>query len=189
MQFKSIGKDVTIYPKTKIICPENISIGNSVIIDDFVFINGRDGVTIGDFIHLAHFMSIAAGARCVIGDFGTISGGVRFYTANDDYTGMWLSNPTVPEKYKGVTRGDIILKKHVSIGANTVILPGIHVGEGVSIGANSLVNKDCVPWTIYVGTPAKPIRDKRRDRILEFEKQLREEVYDHNGNYIPKELR
>ncbi len=188
MRFKSIGKDVTIYPRARIICPEEISIGNSVIIDDFVFLYGKGGVTIGDFVHIAGFCLITGGSGLVMEDFVTISGGVYFYTGNDDYSGMWMTNPTIPQKYRGATRGGIYLEKHTIIGTNSVIFPNVHMGEGVAIGANSVVNKDCVPWTIYAGSPAKPIKDRIRDKIPELEKKLRKEVYDQNGKYIPKGL-
>jgi len=189
MQFKSIGKDVTIYPQAKIICPEEISIGNSVIIDDFVFLYGKGGVTIGDFVHIASFCLVTGGGGLVLEDFAGISGGVYFYTSNDDYFGMTLTNPTVPKKYKGAIDGRIHIGKHVIIGPHTVIMPNVSIGEGVAIGANSFIKHDCVPWTIYAGSPAKPIKDRIRDRIPELEKKLREEVYDKNGNYIPMELR
>ena len=189
MQFKSIGKDVTIYPLAKIICPEEISIGNSVIIDDFVFLYGKGGVTIGDFVHLASFTLITGGAGLILEDFVSISGGVEFYTKNEDYSGMWMCNPAMLEKYRGPISGGIHVEKHVIVGANSVILPRVHIGEGVAIGANSLVIRNCEPWTIYAGTPARPIRERIRDRIPELEKQLRTEVYNQDGNYIPKDLR
>jgi galactoside O-acetyltransferase len=67
-----------------------------------------------------------------------------------------------------------------------VILPGVVIGEGAAIGANSLVTKDCEPWKIYAGSPAKVIKTRPQDKILELETQLRQELYDARGNYIPK---
>ena len=189
MQFRSIGKDVTIYPQAKIICPEEISIGNSVIIDDFAFLYGKGGITIGDFVHLASFCLITGDGGLVLEDFVSISGGVYFYTSNDDYSGMSLTNPTVPKKYKNAVGRRIHVGKHTIIGAQTIILPGVKIGEGVAIGSNSLVKDDCVPWMIYAGTPAKPIKARIRNKIPELEKRLRREAYDKDGNYIPKDLR
>lgn len=188
MGFKNIGKDVVIYPHARILCKEQISIGNNVIIDDFVFMYGKGGITIGDFVHIASFCLVTGGGGLVLEDFVSVSGGVYFYTSNDDYSGMTLTNPTVPKKYKGAIDGIIHVGKHVIIGAHCTIIPNVHIGEGVAIGANSLVTKDCVPWTMYAGTPAKPIKDRIKDRIPELEKQLRLESYDKDGNYIPKPL-
>jgi acetyltransferase-like isoleucine patch superfamily enzyme len=52
----------------------------------------------------------------------------------------------------------IKLENNCQIGMGAVILPGITVGEGAVVGANSLVTKDVEPWTIVAGQPAKLIR-------------------------------
>ncbi len=155
MHFRSIGKNVTIYPMARIICPEEISIGNNVIIDDFVFLYGKGGITIGDFVHISHFASASGGGGLFIGDFATISAGVRLCTNNDDYSGMGMTNPTIPHKYRRAIQGQIRLGKHVIIGANSVILPNVEIEEGGAIGACSLVKDNCVKWMIYAGIPAK----------------------------------
>ena len=41
------------------------------------------------------------------------------------------------------------------IGAGTIVLPGVNLAEGTSIGASSLVTKSTSPWGIYYGIPAK----------------------------------
>src|SRR5690606_4622792 len=99
------------------------------------------------------------------------------------------TGPTVPEHFRRPIRSFVHIKKHAIVGANTVILPGVTIGEGAAIGANSLVKDDCEPWTIYVGSPAKPIRSRESETILRMEAQLRIELYDENQNYIPKSLR
>jgi acetyltransferase-like isoleucine patch superfamily enzyme len=58
-------------------------------------------------------------------------------------------------KYK---TGKIILKRGCMIGMNTMIMPGVTVGEGAIVGAYSLVTKDIPPWTIAVGRPAKVVK-------------------------------
>ena len=45
------------------------------------------------------------------------------------------------------------------IGANVTILPGVHIGKEYVIGAGAVVNKDCEPNGVYVGVPAKRIKD------------------------------
>lgn len=184
-----VGQDVTIWPMAKIVAPEVISIGDSVIIDDFVFIMGGKSTQIGSFVHIASFTSITGGGELVMEDFTGLSGGVRVYTGNEDYSGGCLTNPSVPEPYRLPTRSFVHIKKHAIVGANTVILPGVVIGEGAAIGANSLVTKDCEPWKIYFGSPAKVIKTRPKARIIELEEQLRRQVYDGSGNYIPKSKR
>lgn len=184
--FKHVGQDINIWPVAKIISPEAISLGNSVIIDDFVFIIGGKRTVIGSFVHIASFTSITGGGEFIIEDFGGLSGGIRVYTGNEDYLGGSLTNPAVPYPYRVPIRSFVHIKKHAIIGANSVILPGVTIGEGAVIGANSLVTKDCDPWMVYVGSPVKPLRSRPKDRILELEAQLHSKLYDTSGNYIPK---
>ncbi len=96
--------------------------------------------------------------------------------------GNYLTNSAVPFPFRQPERTFVRIKKHAIVGANSVILPGVTVGEGAAIGANSLVLKDCEPWTIYVGSPARPLKPRRRDKIIELESQLRRELYNGQGN-------
>ena len=189
LELAQVGQDVIIWPKSKIISPEVIAIGDSVIIDDFVLLMGGKRTQIGSFVHIASFTSISGGGDLVMEDFTGLSGGVRVYTGNEDYSGGCLTNPSVPYPYRLATRSFVYIKKHAIIGANTVILPGVVIGEGAAIGANSLVTKDCEPWKIYFGSPAKAIKTRPQDKIVELEAQLRQELYDTRGNYIPKNQR
>ena len=65
----------------------------------------------------------------------------------------------------------VTLKRHVIIGANSVILPNLTIGEGTSVGALSLVTKDLDPWGIYAGIPVRRLKDRKRD-LLEIENRL-----------------
>jgi galactoside O-acetyltransferase len=55
-----------------------------------------------------------------------------------------------------VMGGRLVVGNDVYIGARSVIMP-VTIGDGCVIGAGSFVNKDCEPWGIYVGSPAKKI--------------------------------
>lgn len=189
LRFAGIGKDVVIWPLAKLVSPETISIGDSVIIDDFVFIMGGARTDIGSFVHIASFVSITGGGELALEDFVGISSGTRVFTGDDDYLGGCLTGPTVPSQYREAIRSSVHIGKHSIIGSNSVILAGVRIGEGVAVGAHSLIKEDCEPWTIYVGCPAKPIRRRPSERILELEGQLRQELYDEKGEYIPKALR
>lgn len=173
MEFLKCGRDVTIWPQAKIVQPEKISLGNHVIIDDFVFIVGGQGIEIGDYVHIASFASITGGGKLIMGDFSGLSSGVRICTGHEDYKGNYLTNPTVPPPYRHPERSFVRIGEHVVIGANAVVLSGITIGAGVAIGACSLILKDCEPWGIYAGVPAKRIGERPENRILELEIRLR----------------
>jgi acetyltransferase-like isoleucine patch superfamily enzyme len=182
--FQSMGQQVTIWPQAKIVNPERIVIGDRVIIDDFVLLIGGEETQLGSFVHLGAFSSIMGGGKFVIEDFAGLSGGVRIYTGNEQYGGECMTNPTVPFPFRIPVRGTVVVKKHAIIGANSVILPGVTIGEGAVIGACSLVTKDCVPWSINFGSPARKIGIRPAATILEFEKQLRAKHYAADGKFI-----
>lgn len=186
LKFGLVGQDVVIWPLAKIINAGCIEIGDSVIIDDFVLLMSGPKTAMGSFIHIASFTSITGGGDFVMEDFSGLSGGVRVYTGNEDYNGGCLTNPAVPFPYRVPIRSFVCIKKHAIIGSNAVILPGVTIGEGAVVGANSLIHKDCEPWTVNFGAPAKKIGKRPSEKILELEAQLRRELYDGAGRYIPK---
>jgi acetyltransferase-like isoleucine patch superfamily enzyme len=169
--FKLIGENVLISNKCSIYNPQNISIGNNVRIDDFVILSPSSEMIIGDYVHIACYASIIGKGKIIIGDFVGISGRVSIYSSSDDYTGLAMTNPMVPEKFKKVNNGDVVLGKHTIIGAGSVILPNVTLGNGCAVGALTLINRDCDEFTIYSGNPANKI-GKRLKRFLKYEKDI-----------------
>lgn len=170
--FRSYGQNIFISRKSSIYQPEAISLGNHVRIDDFCVLVGGSGITIGNYIHIGCFSAIYGGAEVIMEDFSGLSAHVTIYSESDDYSGDSLTNPMLPKKYKPkYQRGQVIIKKHVIIGANTTILPGVILHEGVAVGAHSLVTNNCKAWSIYFGCPAKWLK-QRSQRLLEYEQEF-----------------
>ena len=176
---KKCGKNVSISRNAVLYNPELLEIGSNVRIDDFTTISGR--VIIGDYIHIAQFCGIYGGTEGVyMDDFSGLSSKVVIYATSNDYSGESLTNPTVPAKFKSTDKNQRVhICKHVVIGTSSVILPGVTVGEGCSVGALSLCTKDLEPWGIYVGSPARRIKERKK-KILELEKELRNEEKKNN---------
>jgi acetyltransferase-like isoleucine patch superfamily enzyme len=171
-EFKCLGSDVTIYPLAKIVGRRAISIGSHVIIDDFVFIGAHRELVIGNYVHIASHTSITGGGRCVLGDFCNLSSGVRIFTGTDDFLGGSLTGPTIPPEFRKVERGEVVLESHVIVGANTIILPNLRIGEGAAIAAGSIVTRDVASWGVYAGAPARRVKPRPRETILSMEEQL-----------------
>ena len=171
-----VGENVTIYPQAKIIRQEVVRFGNNVIVDDFVFIDGGTGTEIGSYVHIGSHTIIVGGGEMIMEDFAGLSGGVKVYTGGEDYSGKWLTNPTVPSPCRKPYRSHVIMHRHALIGSGCVVLAGpdgIEIGEGASVGALSLVKSDLKPWTVYAGIPARPIMERDKGRMLELEADLR----------------
>jgi len=179
IHFKSIGRNVTIHPLAKIVQPENISIGDETIIDDFAFIYAvGKGIRIGNFCHITVHCTVQAGGHVEIGDFSGIGPGSIILAASDDYLGGGFIGLSVfGEKYRNVSRKDVILVRHVHIGAGCIVLPGVTIGDGCSIGAGSVVTKSLPEWTVCFGSPCKPVKEKPRDRQLTMEKEFLSEYH------------
>ena len=176
MGFRSLGERVLISRKASIYGASKISLGHDVRIDDFVVLSGN--ITVGNYIHIAAFCAFYGGeAGIEIGDFCNFSSRISMYAISDDYSGESMTNPMIPDKYKHLEHGKVVLKKHVIIGSGSVVLPGLTIGEGCSIGALSLVKRDLPEWTICAGTPAKPIRARSKN-LLKYEQQFLEEMAD-----------
>lgn len=168
--FKKIGRNVLISKKASIYGAKDISIGSNVRVDDFCILSGY--IKLGDYIHIAAATLLYGGEVGIeIDDFSTISSRSAVYAISDDYSGEYMTNPMIDNKYKNLIQKKVKIGKHVIIGTNTTILPGTLIGDGVAIGACSLLNKSYDSWGIYYGIPARFI-DKRSDNLLKIENEI-----------------
>lgn len=174
MGFKKLGRNVKISDKASIYNCDQIEIGDNSRIDDFCVVSGM--VTIGRNVHVAVFCNVAGGELGVtLSDFSGLAYGCQVFSQSDDYSGLTLTNPTVPASYKKETKAAVLIGRHVIIGTSSVILPGVHVTEGCSVGALTLVTKSTKPWGVYFGIPAKRLKDRHRD-LLSVEQQYLEDT-------------
>ncbi|MET0944100.1 MAG: hypothetical protein ABWY22_01685, partial [Flavobacterium sp.] len=131
MGFAHIGINVLISDKCSIYNPSKISIESNVRIDDFCIISaGEKGIKIGNNVHIACYVSLIGKELIEIGNFVGISSKTAIYSSSDDYSGNFLTGPTVDEKFKNVDNRKVKLEDHVIIGAQCVILPGVTIKEG-----------------------------------------------------------
>ena len=168
--FNRVGKDVFISKKASIYSPEKISIGNHVRIDDFCILSGN--IEIGDYVHIAAYVALYGKEGIKISDFCGCSARCTIYSATDDFSGQYMVSPMVPEEYTNVTGGKVILEKFVQLGANTIVMPNLTIGEGTSVGAMGFVNKNLEKWGIYVGIPCKKIKDRKMN-IKDFSENIK----------------
>ncbi|UXE61045.1 MAG: acyltransferase [Woronichinia naegeliana WA131] len=178
--FKKLGINVKISDKVSIYEPEKIEIGDYSRIDDFSVISGK--IKIGSFVHLAVFSNLAGGSEgIVLDDFSGLAYGCHVFSQSDDYSGHSLTNPTVPDKYKKETKKMVYIGKHCIVGTSSVIFPGVHLAEGTAVGAGAVVTKSTQEWSIYVGNPAKKIKNRSKE-LLKLEQDFLAEL-----NNIEKE--
>lgn len=170
MGFAVLGENVKVSDKASIYNCNQISLNDNCRIDDFCTLSGK--ISIGKYCHITPYCLIAGGKLGIeIGDFSTLAYRVNIFSQSDDYSGETMVNSLIPIQFKNEQFTKITIGKHVIIGTASSIMPGANIAEGCSIGAMSLINKQTKPWGIYVGIPAKRIKERKKE-ILKLEKKF-----------------
>lgn len=178
------GYEKEIYVKPTVTNP-NITVGDFTYIADSEFENhvtnfypwSKDKLIIGKFCQ------IATGVEFIMNDANHQMNAVStfpFYTLEG-----WDMEP--PKAEDMPFKGDTVIGNDVWIGQNAVILPGVHIGDGAIIGANSVVGSDIEPYTIVAGNPVKPIRKRFDDELISLmlEWNWWDKSIDEINNLIP----
>ena len=157
------GYDREIYVKPTIANPQ-------IVVGDFTYIAESEFES-----HVTHLYPWSRD-RLVIGKFCQIAAGVEFVMndANHQMNAVstfpfytlegWDMEP--PSASEMPFKGDTVIDNDVWIGQNATILPGVHIGDGAIVGANSVVGSDVAPYTIVAGNPAKPLRKRFDDELI-----------------------
>lgn len=117
-----------------------LQFGENVQMNDFVHITAMKSVVIGDNVLMASKIYIS---DCSHGSY-----------ANNEFD----SDPLIPPIERKMFAKEVIIKNNVWLGEFVSVLPGVTIGEGCIVGANSVVTHDLPDFVIAVGTPAKPIK-------------------------------
>lgn len=168
----SCGDEVFISANVEIRRPHLVKIGHHVAIDSGFYCTVA--AQIGDYSHIGPYVSVIGGgsAELRLMGFNTIGAGSRILCASDEFLGAGLVG-MVPLEYRDNVRfAPVHLEMFVSLGTNVVIHPGVTLAVGSVIGSCSLVTRSTEPWMIYVGIPAKPVKVRRRDKMIVMAQEL-----------------
>lgn len=171
--FKSLGRNVRISSDARVYGAERISIGDDVRIDDFVMLAAGEGyITIGNACYIARCCNLTGTFGIEMRDYSSMAANTVIYSASDDYSGEYMTAQAIPKEFTRFVGGKVTLGRHVIVGASSVIIGGADIGDGCSLGAVTVVvNTDLDPWGMYVGNPARRVKERKRD-LLELEKKL-----------------
>lgn len=178
---KKIPNPNKIFPNEKIpsLCYiKNVIKNPNIIVGDYTYyddINGAENFE----KHVTHHYPFI-GDKLIIGKFCAIAKGVEFVMNGANHRmncastypfyimgGDW-GNALAPVTKELPLKGDTVVGNDVWIGQNTTILPGVHIGDGAIIGLNSVVASDVPPYTIVAGNPAKIIRKRFDDELIDL---------------------
>jgi acetyltransferase-like isoleucine patch superfamily enzyme len=149
-------------------CLENIEIGSECSIDYNCVLGCRtrlikDGkkkkpmIKIGNRCYLGQYNHITAVDKIIIGD-NLLTG--RFVLITDNsHGGMNYDELQIhPSQRNVISKGEVIIGNNVWIGDKSSIMPGVHIGDGCIIGANSVVTHDIPAYSLAAGIPARVIK-------------------------------
>lgn len=105
----------------------------------------------GDYVR----MDTSYADMIYIGDYTHITSGCRLLCHQRDLTGYCVGDNAAELGYR---TGEIHIGKGVMVGMETLIMPGVTIGDGAIIGAGSIVTKDIPAWTIATGRPARVVK-------------------------------
>ncbi len=121
--------------------------------------------------------------RLIIGKFCQIATGVEFVMNGANHQMNAVStfpfyifegwDEEIPPAVDMPLKGDTIVGNDVWIGQNATILPGVHIGDGAIIGLNSVVGHDIPPYTIVAGNPARELRKRFDDELIQMMLRLK----------------
>lgn len=169
--FASLGKNILISRKASIYSPELISLADNVRVDDFCCLSGL--IALGRNTHITPYCLFAGGTEGILaGNFCTFAYRVSIFSQSDNYLGNSMVNSTIPSRFKIEKKAQIKISDHVIIGTHTVVMPGVCLAEGTSVGASSLMTKSTKPWGVYYGVPAIRRQERSKD-ILKLVDQFR----------------
>ena len=146
----------------------------------------NSNIIVGDFTyfsdvfferHVTHLQSHYKD-KLIIGKFCQIAAGVNFVMNGANHQMNAVStfpffimdgwDQKTPDLWEMPQKGDTIVGNDVWIGENAVILPGVKIGDGAIIGMNSVVGSDVPPYTIVAGNPAKKIRQRFDNELIDL---------------------
>lgn len=120
---------------------------------------------LGDKLIIGKFCAIAKGIEFVMNGANHRMSSVTTYPFNIMGGGWEKTTPTLEEL---PFKGDTIVGNDVWIGQNVTVMPGVHIGDGAIIAANSVVTKDVPPYHIAGGNPCKILRKRFEDELIEY---------------------
>lgn len=168
-----VGTDVVIDSNTKFTRPELVKIGDHVAIDWGFYCT--TALTIGDYVHVSPHVAVIGGkkTKLTVGDFCFISVGAKMVCGSEQFMGAGLIGPLIPDQYKDdQTLEPIVLESFSGVCASSVVMPGVVMAQGSILGANSFLKTSTEPWTIYAGSPARPVKSRRSDLMKQYAREL-----------------
>ena len=161
------GENVFIGHYTIFTNPSKVFLGDNVRIDPFCSIT--TALVTGNNVQICSHAVLGGGAqqKITIGDWCFIGYGSKLFTASEDYSGdygpvneFWGNNK--------IFRGNIKFNNFSGIASDVMVMPGVEIPEGCTIGAKSFVykSKELAEWAVYLGNPLKFHKNRNKENVI-----------------------
>lgn len=155
---------------------KNVVSAPNIIVGDYTYYDDADDPTVfeknnvlfnypefGDRLIIGKFCAIACGTKFIMGPANHRLCSVTTYPFHV-FGGLWSEQ--TPEHLSQLPfKGDTVIGNDVWIGRESVILPGVKIGDGAIVAAYSVVSKDVPPYTVVGGNPARFIKKRFDDDL------------------------
>ena len=156
-----------------VVTAPNITIGDYTYYDDAADPTGFEKNNVlfnypefGDHLVIGKFCQIASGSKFIMGPANHRLCSVTTYPFSV-FGGVWPEN-SPPHMQQLPRKGDTVLGNDVWIGRESVIMPGVKIGDGAIIAAYSVVVGDVPAYTVYGGDPARFIKRRFDEELTEL---------------------
>ena len=160
-----IGKNAELWGDAlhKVTIGDNVSIDRDVYIEvggPNAFLEIGKNSHIGAKAHILASGGVKIGKHVVIGMGTYILSATHHYEFPDGAPAMFSIRS--PKSRQCVIKKPVIIEDYAAILTGSIVTPGVTIGQGAVVGAVSFVTKDIPAWTIAVGIPAHPIKERPR---------------------------
>lgn len=140
--------------------PEMIRIADTARIDSFTKIEGGEGATIGEFVHIASFCHLGiGGGKMILEDGSSFGSGAKIITGSNVPGPGRGCSAIAPDAV--IKRSFVHVKRNAVLFCGAIVLPGVTIGEGAVIAAGAVVNRDVPDGEMWGGVPARRLRPAR----------------------------
>lgn len=156
---------------------KNIITRSNIVVGEYTYYDDPEGAENFEK-HVTHHYDFN-GDKLIIGKFCAIARGVEFIMNGANHRmcsattypfnimgGGW--EKSAPKREDLPLKGDTVVGNDVWFGQNVTVLPGVHIGDGAIIGANSVVTKDVPPYAVVGGNPARLLRKRFDDGTIAY---------------------
>ena len=153
-QLARLGTGVVFEAGVLVFHPENVEIGNDVYVGHQTILKAYhiNKMAIGDGTWIGQQCFFHSAGGLTIGKNVGIGPGVRIVTSAHR-----LNQADRPILKSAVDFAPVVIEDDADIGVGAIILPGVHIGRGVQVGAGAVVTRDVAEYAIVVGVPARPM--------------------------------